>query len=186
MTAIFHNCISQFIHIYLDDISIFLCSIKEHEIHLGIVFQWLQDHHLFLSKSKVNLYSKRLECLGHIIDDQGIYMDADKMQCIHEWRHPRTFNNVQWFLRLVQYLTHYMPDISAYTTPLLGCVRNSHPFKWMPLLDKCVESIKTLACRAPILKPIYNNNPDPIWVFTNGSKAGVRAIYGQGLDWNTC
>ena len=69
MTAIFRDCISQFIHVYLDDIFIYLRSIEEHEKHLGIVFQWLRDHHLFLSKSKVDLYSKRLECLGHIIDD---------------------------------------------------------------------------------------------------------------------
>ena len=80
-------------------------------------------------------------------------MDADKMQRIHEWRRPRTFNDVQHFLGLVQYLAHYMPDISAYTTPLSGCVRNSRPFEWMPLLEKCFESIKTLACKAPILKP---------------------------------
>ena len=108
-------------------------------------------------------------------------MNADKMQCIHEWRRrPRTFNNVQCLLGLVQYLAHYMPDISAYTIPLLGCVRNGCPFEWMPLLDKCFESIKTLACKAPILKPIDNNNPNPIWIITNGSKAGVGVIYGQG------
>ena len=69
MTAIFRDCISQFIHVYLDDIFIYSCSIEEHEKHLGIVFQRLKDHHLFLSKSKVDLYSKRLECLSHIIDD---------------------------------------------------------------------------------------------------------------------
>ena len=146
MTAIFHDCISQFMHVYLDDIFIFLCSIKEHKIH----------------------------------------MDADKMQHIHEWRCPRTFNNVQHFLGLVQYLAHYMPDISSYTTSLLGCVRNSHLFEWMLLLDKCFESIKALVCRALILKPIDNNNPDPIWVINDGSKAGVGAIYGQGPDWKTC
>ena len=122
MTAIFWDCISQFIHVYLDDIFIYSRSIEEHEKHLGIVFQWLRDYHLFLSKSKVDLYSKRLECLGHII------------QC---------------FLGLVQYLAHYMPDISAYTTPLSGCVRNGCPFEWTPLLEKCFESIKTLACKAP-------------------------------------
>ena len=119
-------------------------------------------------------------------DDRGIHVNADKMQCICEWRHPRTFNNVQCFLGLVQYLAHYMPDISAYTTPLSGCVRNGHPFDWMPFLEKCFESIKTLACKAPILKPIDNNNPDPIWIITNGSKAGVGAVYGQGPVWKTC
>ena len=89
------------------------------------------------------------------------------------------FNDVQCFLGLVQYLAHYMPDISTYTTLLLGCVRNSHPVEWMPLLEKCFESIKILACKAPILKPIDNDNPDPIWVITDGSKAGVEAVYGQ-------
>ena len=96
------------------------------------MFQQLRDHHLSLSKSKVDLYSKRLECLGHIIDDRGIHADADKMQHIREWRRPRTFNDVQCFLGLVQYLAHYMPDISAYTTPLSGYVRNSHPFVGHP------------------------------------------------------
>ena len=110
------------LHVYLDNIYIYSCSIEEHEKHLGIIFQWLRDHHLFLSKSKVNLYSKRLECLSHIIDDRGIHVDADKMQCIHEWRCPRTFDGVQRFLGLVQYLAHYMPDISTYTMLVLGCV----------------------------------------------------------------
>ena len=89
MTAIFRDCISWFIHVYLDDIFIYSCSTAEHIKHLGIVFQWLRDHHLFLSKSKVDLYSKWLKCLGHIIDDWGIHTDANKMQCICEWRHPR-------------------------------------------------------------------------------------------------
>ena len=73
MTAIFCDCISRFIHVYLDDIFIYSCSIEEHEKHLEIVFQWLRNNHLFLSKSKVDLYSKRLECLGYIIDDRGIH-----------------------------------------------------------------------------------------------------------------
>ena len=99
---------------------------------------------------------------------------------------PGTFNDVQCFLRLVQDLAHYMPDISAYTTPLLDCVRNSHSFEQTPLLDKCFESIKTLAYKAPILEPIDHNNPDLIWVITNGFKAGVGAIYGQEPNWKTC
>ena len=67
MTAIFQDCISQFIHVYLDNIFIYLCSIEEHKKHLGIVFQQLRDHHLFLSKSKVDLYPKSMECLSHIM-----------------------------------------------------------------------------------------------------------------------
>ena len=73
-----------------------------------------------------------MECLGHIIDNRGIHADADKMQHIREWRQPRMFNDMQRFLGLVQYLAHYMPDVTTYTTPLSGCIRNNHPFKWKP------------------------------------------------------
>jgi Reverse transcriptase (RNA-dependent DNA polymerase) len=82
MTTIFRDCIGHFIHVYMDDIFIFSCSIKEHKKHLGIVFDRLRKNHLFLSKKKVDLYSKRMECLGHIIDDRGIHADADKMQWV--------------------------------------------------------------------------------------------------------
>ena len=54
------------------------------------------------------------------------------------------------------------------------------------LVRKVFESIKTLACKALILKPIDYDNPDPIWVITNSSKAGVGAVYGQGPNWKTC
>ena len=121
----------------------------------------------------MDLYSKSMDCLGHLIENLGIHADEDKMQHIIEWRQ-------------LKYLAHYMPDITAYTTPLSGCARNNCPFIWMPLLDKCFESIKALASRAPILGPIDPNNPEPIWVITDSSKSGVGAVYGQGADWETC
>jgi Reverse transcriptase (RNA-dependent DNA polymerase) len=108
MTAIFRDCIGRFIHVYMDDIFIFLCSIEEHEKHLVIVFDRLHKNHLFLSKKKVDLYSESMECLGHIIDDRGIHADTDKMQRVREQRTPRMYNDVQRFLRLVQYLAHYV------------------------------------------------------------------------------
>jgi Reverse transcriptase (RNA-dependent DNA polymerase) len=120
MTAIFRDRIGRFVHVYMDDICIFSCSIEEHDRHLGIVFYILRKNHCFLSKKKVDLYSERMECLSHIIDDRGIHADADMMQRVREWRTPRTYNDVQRFLGLVQYLAHYMPDVSAYTTVKIG------------------------------------------------------------------
>ena len=48
--------------------------------------------------------------------------------------------------------------------PLMMFVCNGRQFVWTLLYDKCLESIKALACWAPMLKPIDTNNPDPIWV----------------------
>jgi tmRNA-binding protein len=58
---------NKFVHVYMDDIFIFSCSIEEHDRHLGIVFERLRKNYLFLSKKTVDLYSERMESLGHII-----------------------------------------------------------------------------------------------------------------------
>ena len=127
-----------------------------------------------------------MDCLGHLITDASIHADTDKMQKIRDWQQPHSYHEIQRFLGLVHYLAHFMPDITAYTSPLAGCMRNNKLFLWTSLLHKCFESIKALACRMPILKPNNVDYPDPIWVICNSSKSGVGAIYGQGPEWQTC
>src|SRR6266481_3859430 len=127
-----------------------------------------------------------MDCLGHVITNAGIQACTDKMQKIQDWRQPHNYHDIQWFLGLVQYLAHFLPDITAYTSPLSTCTHNGKLFVWTPLLDKCFESIKMLTCRAPILKPINASRPEPIWVICDSSKYGVGALYGQGLDWQSC
>ena len=73
MTAVFRNYITWFVYVYLDDIFIYSSSIEEHEAYLVIVFNRLCE---------VDLYSTKMDCLGHLITDAGIHTDADKMQKI--------------------------------------------------------------------------------------------------------
>ena len=132
------------------------------------------------------MFSNNVDCLGHVIDDKGIHADSDKMQRIREWRTPQNYNEVQKFLGLVQYLAQFMPDKTPYTTRLSGAAHNNRAFQWTPLLDKYFESIKALAARAPILKPVDFSNNEPVWVITDGSKTGIGAVYGQGKSWEQC
>jgi Reverse transcriptase (RNA-dependent DNA polymerase) len=88
MTTIFHDLIGRYVHIYLDDIFIFSNTIEEHQEHLREIFLRLQKAHLFLSKSKAEIYAEAMDCLGHIIDDHGIHACMDKMAKIREQRRP--------------------------------------------------------------------------------------------------
>ena len=102
------------------------------------------------------------------------------------FRSPQNYNEVQKFLGLVQYLAQFMPDITAYTTPLSGSAHNNRAFQWTPLLDECFESIKALATRPPILKPVDFSRNEPVWVITDCSKTGVGVVYGKGKSWEQC
>jgi hypothetical protein len=88
MTLIFHNVIGRFMHVYLNDIFIYSNTVEEHEQHLKMIFNKLRVNTLYLKWSKYKLYAKRIDCLGHTIDDRRIHPDADKLTQIWEWRTP--------------------------------------------------------------------------------------------------
>ena len=75
-------------HVYLDDIFVYSNSIEEHEEHLRIVFERLREHKLYLKWAKCDLYADKVDCLGHIIDKEGIHVDTDKVARIRDWRIP--------------------------------------------------------------------------------------------------
>jgi hypothetical protein len=186
MVHIFRDHLGKFVHVYLDDIFVYSMSWREHQEHLKIVFTILRDQVFYLSKAKVDAYSKRMDCLGHIIDDTGIHAETDKLERIRNWRKPRNYKDVIAFLGLVQYLAHFMANVAAYTGPLSAICADNASFQWRPLHQKCFDMIKALASKSPILKPIDPNCNDPIWVICDASTSGVGAVYGQGPEWKTC
>ena len=88
MMATFQDFIRKFVHVYLDDKFIFSNSLEEHLGHIIMVLQRLREAHFFLSKSKVDLFSNNINCLGHVIDNKGLHTESDKMLHIQEWRTP--------------------------------------------------------------------------------------------------
>ncbi|KAJ3502631.1 hypothetical protein NLJ89_g8798 [Agrocybe chaxingu] len=186
MTHIFQDVIGRFLHVYLDDMFIYSDTIEEHEQYLKIIFDRLRQHQLYLKWKKCELYSPKIDCLGHIIDDQGIHPDEDKLARIREWRTPRNYNDIQRFVGLVNYVANFLPSVSMYTGPLMGMTANGAPFHWRPIHQRCFDMIKHLCCKTLIIQPIQPKNDEPIWVICDASKSGVGAMYGQGPSWNNC
>ena len=186
MTSIFRDVIGRYVHVYLDDIFIYSDSVEEHEKHLETVFKRLRDNKLHLKWKKCQLYAKEVECLGHMINDEGIHPDTDKLDRIRQWRTPRNYNDVQRFVGLVNYVSNFLPNVTTYTGPLMSMVQNGAPFFWRPIHEKCFEMIKVICCRTPVIKPLNYESDEPIWVICDASKTGVGAMYGQGKDWATC
>src|ERR1700677_2867294 len=122
-----------------------------------------------------------MDCLRFVINNNCILVDSNKMQLITSWRTPRNYHDVQCFLGLVQYLAQFMPNVTAYTTPLSGMARHML-FIWTPILDKCFESIKTLILKTSTLKPIDPSQPEAIWLVCDVSASSIGAFYGQGPE----
>src|SRR6202050_792872 len=98
MTWIFRDHLGIFVRVYLDNIFVFSDSIDDHEGHLKTVFGILCLHRLFLSRDKLDLYSKDMDSK----DMDGLHADSDKMSRILEWRTLRSYPEVLRFVGLVK------------------------------------------------------------------------------------
>ena len=143
MNSIFSEYIRILLHAYLDDLFIYSNLVQEHQKHLGLVFKKLRlrKHELYLREEKCKLFAAKVNCLGHMIDKKGLHIDANKMAKIWicDWNRPHNFKDIQRFLGLVQYLAHFLPDITSYTGPLASMMVNGTPFYWKPLHEKCFQ-----------------------------------------------
>ena len=82
MMVTFHDQLGWFIHAYLNDVFAYSNTIEEHEEHLSIVFELLRKFGFYLEINKCDLYAERMDCLRHIINNNGVYANADKMSRI--------------------------------------------------------------------------------------------------------
>jgi hypothetical protein len=63
-------------------------SEEEHEGHLHLVLQKLQDHRLYAKLSKCEFWLKQVAFLGHVISKGGIFVDLSKVQDVLSWKAP--------------------------------------------------------------------------------------------------
>jgi hypothetical protein len=94
MNMVSMECLDKFIVVFIDDILVYSRSEEEHEGHLRLVLQKLQDHKLYAKLSKCELWLKQVAFLGHVILKGGISMDPSKVQDVLSWRAPMSVNDI--------------------------------------------------------------------------------------------
>ena len=137
MTYVFWDRIGVEVWVYLDNIYIFSKTIEEHENALEYVFNCLKREQLFISPTKLKPYAIWFNCLGHMRDENGLRASTNKLELIRNWPTP---HDVQRLLGLMEYISQFLPNVSAYTTPLSGMCANGLLF--CGIHDKCLETIK--------------------------------------------
>jgi hypothetical protein len=80
----------RFVQVFFDDVLIFSPSWSEHLRHVRLVFDKLQEHQLFLKRSKCFFGAQSVAYLEHVISVAGVAMDSDKIQAILLWPVPST------------------------------------------------------------------------------------------------
>ena len=94
--------------VYLDDIIVFSHTVHEHFQQLRDVLARLRGAGLKVKATKCHLLQSRVSYLGHVISDQGISTDPEKVKCIANWPVPTSQKQLQCFLGLASYYRRFI------------------------------------------------------------------------------
>ena len=84
--------------IYLDDILLYATSIEEMITNLEIVLTRLEDQGLNIQPPKCHLFQRKLNYLGHIVSEDDVLCDLEKIEAIDRWETPTSETELRGFL----------------------------------------------------------------------------------------
>jgi len=120
MNGILLPYLRQFVLVFFDDILIYSSSWLDHLRHICTVFRTLQDHQLFLKKSKCVFGLPSVAYLGHVIWKCGVAVDEQKVEAVLSWPISSSTRAVWGFLGLAGYYRRFIRDYSSYQRYTIG------------------------------------------------------------------
>jgi hypothetical protein len=188
MNYLFSDFIGRFMDVYLDDIIIYSETLEEHIDHVKRIIDVLKRETLYLSANKMQLIQPELKVLGRIVDDEGIRMDPDKVDCVVNWKTPTNRDLLRGFLGSVGYLADDLALVRIPMGVLHGLTGDSVPFRWSYTHQRAFEDCKNITNggRDHRRKPLnYDKSAPRIWLITDGCSTGIAGVVCQGDDWKT-
>lgn len=165
-------------YIYLDDCIIYSHNLETHIQKLESVFTKFREANLKLQPDKCEFLRREVAYLGHIITDNGVSPNPDKVKAISQFPTPKTPKDVKSFLGLTGYYRRFIENFSHITKPLTSLLKKDVNFHWSHEQEQAFSMLKDKLISAPLLQ--YPDFSQPFIVTTDSSNYAVGAVLSQG------
>ncbi len=106
--------------VFLDDLIVFSDTLEEHERRLLHVLGRLKDYGLKLSLEKCKFFQTSVKYLGHIVSENCVEADPQKIEAIKTWPSPKNLKELRSFLGFSGYYRRFIKDYAKVVKPLNG------------------------------------------------------------------
>jgi hypothetical protein len=161
----------------LDDILIYSRMMEDHEEHLILILQCLQEKQLYGKLSKCLFYQSKIHYLGHVIFDEGIIVVPARDEAIMEWPAPKNVMKVRSFMGLAGYYRRFVEGFSKITNPITKLQKRNKEFVWTKKFLEAFQRLKELLTTTPMLKVLDIDTNFFVW--TDTSKEGLGGVLMQ-------
>ena len=176
MNDVFKEQLRRYVLVFFDDILVYSSTWQEHLKHLQVVLELLRNHELFVKKTKCTFGQQEVHYLGHIISQEGVCVDPEKITAMVQWPLPRSPRAMRGFLGLTGYYRKFIQDYGKIAAPLTQMLRKNS-YKWSPLAESAFQKLKDAMTGAPVLAlPDFSQQ---FVVECDASGAGVGAVLRQ-------
>ena len=152
MNNILNELIGTCCLVYLDDIIVFGSSLQQHIENLQKVLHRLKQANLKIKIDKCEFLQKECEFLGHIVTQEGIKPNPNKIEKIVSWPLPKTVTQIKAFLGILGYYRKFIKDFAKSTKPLKKCLKKDSKIVHDEIFINCFRDCKQMLVMDPILK----------------------------------
>jgi hypothetical protein len=164
----------KFVVIYLDDITMYSQSDKEHCDHLRKVFLKCTKFGLSLNPKKSLFSMKEGKLLGNIMSSKGVRIDSSRVESIQTLSLPRSKKEVQYFMGKINFLRRFVSNFVELVKYITTMLRKGSEIKWTVESRDSFDQIKKSLIEAPVLvSPDYSKD---FLIFSFASFDTVAAV----------
>lgn len=176
MNSVFQEELRKHVLVFFDDILVYSSSLEEHYHHLMGVLEKMKAHQLYAKRSKCFFGQQQLEYLGHLISQEGVSTDPEKIKVMQEWPTPKNVKQLRGFLGLTGYYWRFVKDYGLISRPLTRLLKKG-AYLWDQEADMTFKRLKEAMTSTPVLTlPDYGL---PFVVETDASDVGLGAVLMQ-------
>lgn len=168
---------------FIDDILVYGDTEEEHDSRLGQVLQTLKDNNVLLNEGKCIFKTQSVDFLGHHLEPNGITPLDKYVKSIMDFRLPKTLEELQSFLGLLNYINKWIPNLATTSEPLKELLRkklgknvNIEKF-WLKEQQNSFNNLKQTLTKIQSLG--YYDVRDKTQVIADASPVGLGAVLVQ-------
>lgn len=114
--------------VFFDDILVFNRYFEQHTQHLRCVLKILVENQLFANRNKCLFGQLEIDYLGHIISQQGVSADGNKVHAMLDWPTLTMLKELRGFLGLIGYYWRFVKDYGRLARPITETIRKNNFF----------------------------------------------------------
>lgn len=181
MNSVLSGLIGNICHVYLDDIIVVGQNLENHIKNLETVLKRLSQFNLKIQLDKCEFLRRETEFLGHVITQEGVRPNTDKIKKILEWPLPKNAKQIKQFLGLSGYYRRFIRDYSRITKPMTKYLKKDEVININnPDYIKAFETLKEILSTDQILA--YPDFTKPFILTTDASDFALGAVLSQIHD----